>query len=135
MDIVTKSYTELRNDLKAKKLSSREIHGAFLARIKKYNDKLNIFLTLEDKSEDGKMPMAYKDNFCTEGIRTTASSKVLDDFVPPYSATVVNKLTKAGTYVLGKTNMDAWAHGSSTETSDYGPTKNPWDTKRAAGGS
>lgn len=135
MDIVKKTYTELIQDLKAKKLRSKEIHEAFSSRIKKYNEELNIFLTVGDKAEDGKMPMAYKDNFCTEGVRTTASSKVLDQFIPPYSATVVNKMTKAGTYVLGKTNMDAWAHGSSTETSDYGPTKNPWDTKRAAGGS
>lgn len=135
MDIVTKTYTELVELLKTKKLSTKEINDAFAVRIQKYNDELNVFLTVEDKPEGGKMPMAYKDNFCTQGVRTTASSKVLDQFIPPYSATVVTKMANAGTYVLGKTNMDAWAHGSSTETSDYGPTKNPWDTKRAAGGS
>ena len=81
------------------------------------------------------IPFAVKDNFLTKGARTTASSKVLDNYYPQYSATVIEKLEASGGVILGKTNMDAWAHGSSTETSDYGPTHNPWDTKRLAGGS
>jgi aspartyl-tRNA(Asn)/glutamyl-tRNA(Gln) amidotransferase subunit A len=76
-----------------------------------------------------------KDVFCTEKIRTTASSKMLDNFVPPYDATVVRKLKEAGVIIVGKNNCDAWAHGASTENSDYGVTKNPWDLTRVSGGS
>lgn len=81
------------------------------------------------------VPFIIKDNFSTYGIRTTASSKVLDDYIPPYDATVVKRLKDAGIIMLGKANMDAFAHGSSTETSDYGPTKNPWNTNHLPGGS
>lgn len=79
--------------------------------------------------------MAVKDNFCTTGLRTTASAKVLDQFIPQYESTVTRKLKEEGATFLGKANMDAWAHGSSTETSDYGPSLNPWDTSRIPGGS
>lgn len=81
------------------------------------------------------IPFIIKDNFSTKGIRTTASSKVLDDYIPPYDATVVKKLKDTGIIMLGKANMDAFAHGSSTETSDYDPTKNPWNTSHLPGGS
>lgn len=136
MNIAGKSYLELLELLNSKKISTGELHSYFLKRTKKYNKELNVFITLPDKEgSEGEMPIAYKDNFNTIGIRTTASSKVLDDYVPPYDATVVSKLKRAKTYVFGKTNMDAWAHGSSTETSDFGPSKNPWDTSRAPGGS
>ena len=110
----------------------------YLEKIKKYNKRLNCFLTVCKNSPaknngGGKgnevCPVAVKDNFCTKGVRTTASSKVLDDFVPAYESTVTRKLLDAGYSILGKTNMDAWAHGSSTETSDYGPTLNPWQAK------
>jgi len=81
------------------------------------------------------IPYACKDNFCTKGVETTAASNILKGFLPPYESTVTKKLMEAGAILLGKTNMDAFAHGSSTETSDFFVTKNPWDETRVAGGS
>jgi len=126
--------------IKKKEVSSKEVFDYFLKRIEKYNPKLNAYLTVNrsyksDRSDKIEMPVAVKDNFCTKGIRTTASSKVLENFIPPYESTVTRRLIDAGAFILGKTNMDAWAHGSSTETSDFGPTKNPWDLARCPGGS
>ncbi len=134
MKLLGKSLVELKQLVGKKEVSIKEINDYFLQRIKKYNPNLNAYLTVNEKTDD-KIPVAFKDNFCTEGIRTTASSKVLDDFIPPYNATVVQRLLDSEVRILGKTNMDAWAHGSSTETSDYGPTKNPWDHSRYPGGS
>lgn len=111
------------------------------AEITKVNDKLNIYLTLnqaEQKSSNGPLmglPIAVKDNYCTKDLRTTASSKVLDNFVPQFESTVTRKLKNAGGYIIGKTNLDAWAHGSSTETSAYGPTLNPRNPNHLPGGS
>jgi aspartyl-tRNA(Asn)/glutamyl-tRNA(Gln) amidotransferase subunit A len=96
--------------------------------------KTNAFITLNKNKGKG-IPIAVKDNFLTKGLRTTAGSKLLDDFVPPYSSTVVKRLEENGYWVYGKTNLDAWCHGSSTETSDYGPTLNPRNPKHVAGGS
>ncbi|MBU2632671.1 Asp-tRNA(Asn)/Glu-tRNA(Gln) amidotransferase subunit GatA [Patescibacteria group bacterium] len=139
--------------LKNKKFSSVELTTACLKQIKKVEGKLNSFVTVTEKEalmeatkadsaiKNGVelpllgIPIAIKDNFSTIGIRTTASSKVLDNYIPPYDATVVRKLKAAGMVLVGKTNMDAWAHGSSTETSDYGSTKNPWNTNHLPGGS
>jgi len=136
MSLLGKSYIALLQLLKEKKISTKEVHEYFVKRTKKYNKEINAFLTLSEESgEEGEMPMVYKDNFNTKGIRTTVSSKVLDSYVSPYDATVVERLKESKTYVFGKTNMDAWAHGASTETSDYGATKNPWDTTRVPGGS
>lgn len=153
MNLNQLTISEVKEGLKEKKFSSVELTRACLSRISQTDEKLNVFVTLlEDQAlSDAKkadkllgkgstlpllgIPIAIKDNFCTKDVRTTASSKLLDDFIPPYNATVVKKLKEAGMVMLGKTNMDAWAHGSSTETSDYGPTKNPWNTSYLPGGS
>lgn len=153
MDVHSLTITKAREMLKTKEISSVELTTAYLSRIENLEPKLNAFVTvtkekaLEDaKKADAKIaegvdapllgiPFSIKDNFNTKGIRTTASSKVLDTYIPPYNATVVEKLQSSGITLLGKTNLDAWAHGSSTETSDYGTTKNPWDTTKLPGGS
>jgi len=145
-----------RRQLIKKQVSSLEICSAYLKKIEQKNDPLNVYLTInqqllkEAKRADqaiGKnpdafknqpllgLPIAVKDNFCTLDLTTGASSAVLKDYQPPYESTVTQKLKKAGAIILGKTNMDAWAHGSSTETSDFGPTRNPHDTSRTPGGS
>ncbi|MBI3619876.1 Asp-tRNA(Asn)/Glu-tRNA(Gln) amidotransferase subunit GatA [Candidatus Roizmanbacteria bacterium] len=133
MKLFGKSLLELKKLVTQKEVSAPEVSSYFRKRIAKYNGVLNAFLSVV--AEDGGLPIGVKDNFCTRGVRTTASAKVLDDFIPPYESTVTDRLKKNQLTVIGKTNMDAWAHGSSTETSDYGPTKNPWDTTRAPGGS
>ncbi len=141
MDIFGKSIIQLKELLKNKVVSPDELFKYFVTRSKKYNSQLNAYTTIcavNSSAKDGLLsgiPLSIKDNFCTNKVRTTASSKVLDTFIPPYDATVVKKLKEAGVSIIGKTNMDAWAHGSSTETSDYGPSKNPWDISRAPGGS
>jgi aspartyl-tRNA(Asn)/glutamyl-tRNA(Gln) amidotransferase subunit A len=139
--------------LEKKEFTSVELTEMYLKRIKQIEPKVNAFVTVTDelalknaKDADKKraqgtssnllgVPISIKDNFSTEGIRTTASSKLLDEYIPPYDATVVTKLKDAGMVLLGKTNMDAWAHGSSTETSDYGSSRNPWNTDHLPGGS
>jgi aspartyl-tRNA(Asn)/glutamyl-tRNA(Gln) amidotransferase subunit A len=141
MEILGKSITQLKKLLSKKEVSPSELFEYFSKRSSKSNEGLNAYVTQTEYKEnihDGLLsgiPFAIKDNFCTEGVRTTASANVLKDFIPPYSATVVQKLHNAGAIMLGKTNMDAWAHGSSTETSDFGPSKNPYDTSRVPGGS
>src|SRR3989344_4508339 len=131
-------------------ISSFEIVKNYFSAIEAYNSKLNAYLTvnikvleiakaIKNKPSDEKpllgIPVAVKDIFVTKGLKTTAASKLLDDYIPQYSATAVKRLEDAGAIVLGKTNLDAWCHGSSTETSDYGPTKNPWNTDYLPGGS
>lgn len=146
------ALTGLRN----KKFTSTELTQSCIENSKKLNKKLNVYLTFNDNSlkeaknadikieKDPKafnkqpllgIPYALKDNFLTKNLRTTASAKVLDDYIPQYESTVTTKLKDAGAIVIGKTNMDAWAHGSSTETSDYGPTLNPWNIDHLPGGS
>ncbi len=153
IDLNQLTITEAKKGLTEKKFSSLDLTEACLARIKSVEPKINAFVTVTEeealeqaKKADEKLakgdnlpllgiPISIKDNFCTTGVQTTASSKVLEGFIPPYDATVVARLKEAGMVLLGKTNLDAWAHGSSTETSDYGTTKNPWNIKHLPGGS
>lgn len=140
------SLVEALAGLKSKKFSSIELVQSCLDEIKKSDVDIHAFLHTnknalsEAGSADlslplGGIPIAVKDNFLTVGLPTTASSKVLDGYMPHYESTVTQKLKEAGAIVIGKTNMDAWAHGSSTETSDYGPTKNPRNLGHLPGGS
>src|SRR3990167_6733761 len=147
------SLKEMRAGLDRKDFSAFELTRQFLARIKKFEPKLHAFVTVTEeealktaKEADeliGKgeswaltgIPYAAKDLFSTAGIRTTASSKILENFVPVYDATVIAKLKEQKAVLLGKTNLDQFAHGSSTETSYFGPSHNPWDTGRIPGGS
>jgi len=140
---------ETQDGLIKKEFSAVQLVDAYLERIKKYNEEYNIFLTTSDEIAYSKAkkfndldqyteeffkenPLAgvvvgYKDIFLTKGIRTTAGSKVLESYIPPYSATSVSRIENAGAIPIGKLNCDAWAHGSSGENSDFGPTKNPWN--------
>lgn len=140
MNLLGKSLVELKELVDRHEVSTGELWTYFQKRIEKYDKQLNSYVTVPGRIPHAPhvntaLPIAIKDNFCTKGIPTTASSKVLKDFIPPYNATVVEKLYKSGFGTLGKTNMDAWAHGSSTETSDFGPSRNPADHTRVAGGS
>lgn len=132
--------------LRSKKFTSRELVQSCLDQIDKLDKDIHAFLFINPKAIEeadkadvnlplGGIPIAVKDNFLTVGMPTTASSKLLEGYMPMYDATVVRKLKEAGAIILGKTNMDAWAHGSSTETSDFGPTKNPHDLTKLPGGS
>jgi len=133
--------------IKEKKFSSTELVSDCLDKIEKLEPILNAFVTIDkdnalnqSKNIDitkplAGIPIAIKDNFCVKGIKVTASSNLLKDYTAQYTATVIQKLQDAGAIVIGKTNMDAWAHGSSTETSDFGPTKNPWNPLHLPGGS
>lgn len=147
------TLAELSQALAQKKVSSMELTQYYLNRIKQFNGTLNCFITLcEEKAlaqaqqadqliAQGNhshlmgIPMAHKDIFCTEGVLTTCSSKMLSNFIPPYNATIVDQLNQAGMVNLGKLNMDEFAMGASNETSFYGPVLNPWDTQRVPGGS
>jgi aspartyl-tRNA(Asn)/glutamyl-tRNA(Gln) amidotransferase subunit A len=135
IDLFGYSLLELKKLTDKKEIKISDVWEYFKKRIEKYNSLLNVFLTVVPTINKERLPLAIKDNFCTRNIRTTASSKVLDNFIPPYESTVTQRLIDSGFSTIGKTNMDAWAHGSSTETSDYGPTKNPWDITRSPGGS
>jgi aspartyl-tRNA(Asn)/glutamyl-tRNA(Gln) amidotransferase subunit A len=148
------SLAELRKNLDEKKVSSKELTEYFLERVKKQNPELNAFIAITEEealnqakaaddfiATEGEnpalcgIPYAAKDLFATAGIRTTAASKILDNYIPPYDSTAIAKVKQQKAVLLGKTNLDEFAHGSSGETSAYGPTKNPWDTTRMPGGS
>ncbi|HWQ90013.1 MAG TPA: Asp-tRNA(Asn)/Glu-tRNA(Gln) amidotransferase subunit GatA [Desulfitobacteriaceae bacterium] len=154
MDITAISAAELHTMLENKTISATELAQAFLQRIAKVEEKVKAFVTLTEEMAleqaaklDKKItrgeklgplagiPMAFKDNMCSEGIRTTCSSRMLKNFIPPYAATVVERLQEAEAVVLGKLNMDEFAMGSSTENSAFFPTHNPWDLTRVTGGS
>ncbi len=151
-----KTLTDLKNALEQKSISSRELMTQALTRIETLNPKLNAFISVNaemafkaaDKADQLRaqknhaelppllgLPIAHKDLFCTDGIKTSCGSKMLDNFIAPYDATVVRKCAEAGLISLGKTNMDEFAMGSSTENSYYGPTRNPWNTDYVPGGS
>ncbi|MFO1371220.1 MAG: Asp-tRNA(Asn)/Glu-tRNA(Gln) amidotransferase subunit GatA [Candidatus Competibacteraceae bacterium] len=148
-----KTIAQLSAGLAAGEFSSEELVRAFLERIARFNPQLNAFITVTAESalaqaraadqrrqrgEAGPLtgvPIAQKDIFCTNGVRTSCGSRMLDRFIAPYDATVVEKLNAAGAVMLGKTNMDEFAMGSSNETSFYGPVRNPWDLEAVPGGS
>ena len=148
-----KNIRELAEGLKSKAFSSLELTESFLKRIDRLDPSINAFITVTpekalaaakaadvalSKGTAGPLtgiPIAQKDIFCTEGVRSSCGSKMLDQFISPYNATVVDRLNAAGTVMLGKLNMDEFAMGSSNETSFYGPVKNPWNLETVPGGS
>src|ERR1700761_7509151 len=142
-DLTSMTLADARDALAAGKISSRELTGAFVAAVEAARP-LNAFITetsaqalaMADASDKRRaagtvgalegLPLAIKDLFCTKGVRTTAASKILGNFVPPYESTVTQNLWDAGAVMLGKTNLDEFAMGSSNETSAFGPVFNPW---------
>ena len=154
MSPLDRSARELRDDVAAGRTTAEAVCTAFLGRIASLNPRLNAFNLVDGdralararqidarRAAGGPLgplagvPVALKDNLCVRGMRTTASSRILATYVPPYDATVVERLEAADAVILGKTNCDEFAMGSSTENSAYGPTRNPWATDRTPGGS
>ncbi|MBL8269103.1 Asp-tRNA(Asn)/Glu-tRNA(Gln) amidotransferase subunit GatA [Steroidobacter sp.] len=147
------TLAELNEGLRARRFSSVELTKHFLARIERLNPALNALITVtgdqalaaaqraDQQLASGEagalagLPLVHKDIFCTDGVLTTCGSRMLSNFVAPYDATIVERLSQAGVVMLGKANMDEFAMGSSNETSYYGPVKNPWDLKKVPGGS
>ncbi len=147
------TLTIWRRRLRAREISSRELTELYLGRIERLDAQLNSFITVTHeralaaanaaderigRGEDALLlglPIAQKDIFCTAGVRSSCGSRMLDSFIAPYDATVVARMNAAGAVMLGKTNMDEFAMGSSNETSFYGPVRNPWDLDRVPGGS
>lgn len=151
MNNIPLTIKETQEGLKSKKFSAVELVDSYLAQIKKHNSEYNIFLTITedeayrrakelDKVGSYETPLAgvvtaFKDIFLTKDVRTTAGSKILDNYIPQYSATTVKKIEHAGGIMIGKLNCDAFAHGASGENSDYSATLNPWNRKYVPGGS
>lgn len=147
------TIAELAKGLQERQFSSEELTQAYLQRIKQFDPELNAYITVVEelalqqaKQADQRLsggdagpltgiPLAQKDIFCTNGVKTSCGSKMLDNFIAPYDATVIERFNQAGAVMLGKTNMDEFAMGSSNETSFYGPVKNPWNTDTVPGGS
>jgi aspartyl-tRNA(Asn)/glutamyl-tRNA(Gln) amidotransferase subunit A len=152
-DLHRLTLAELNEGLRARRFSSVELARHFLARIERFNPALNAFITVTgeqalaaaQKADEllasgeapplAGLPLVHKDIFCTDGVLTTCGSRMLSNFVAPYDATVVERLQQAGVVMLGKTNMDEFAMGSSNENSWYGPVRNPWDPRKVPGGS
>ena len=148
-----KTITELSAGLKAGEFSSVELTQTYLDRINSLDEQINSFITVtpelaleQAKNADAQraagnvgllngIPLAQKDIFCTKGVKTSCGSKMLDPFISPYDATTISQFNESGAVMLGKTNMDEFAMGSSNETSWYGPVKNPWNTDAVPGGS
>jgi aspartyl-tRNA(Asn)/glutamyl-tRNA(Gln) amidotransferase subunit A len=147
------TLAELNEGLRARRFSSVELARHFLARIERFNPALNAFITVTGEQALAAaqeadrqiaagealqltgLPLVHKDIFCTDGVLTTCGSRMLSNFVAPYDATVVERLSQVGVVMLGKTNMDEFAMGSSNENSWYGPVRNPWDPTKVPGGS
>ncbi|MBI2019020.1 Asp-tRNA(Asn)/Glu-tRNA(Gln) amidotransferase subunit GatA [Candidatus Daviesbacteria bacterium] len=127
------TLTETLRALEEKQFSLEELNKNYLERIEKYNPQLNAYLHINQDNK--KIPAAIKDVISTRGVPTTASSKVLQGYIPPYDSTVINRLLENGISIIGKTNCDEFAMGGSGENSAYGPTKNPWDINKVSGGS
>lgn len=154
MDIMSLTAVELGKKIKAKEISVTEATQAYLDQIEKVENDVHSYVTIDKEGalkraeevqkmiDDGTLlsplagvPVAIKDNMCTKGMRTTCSSKILEDFVPTFTSEAVLNLEKAGAVIIGKTNMDEFAMGSTTETSYYGVTRNPWNLRHVPGGS
>ena len=154
MSLMSLTAVELGKKIKAKEVTVKEAVEAAIAQIEKSEDTLNCYVTVDKEGalkkaeevqkliDDGTLtgplagvPVAIKDNMCTKDMLTTCSSKILSNFVPTYTAEAVVNLEKAGAVILGKTNMDEFAMGSTNETSAYGAVKNPWNTEHVPGGS
>ncbi|TPE52371.1 Asp-tRNA(Asn)/Glu-tRNA(Gln) amidotransferase subunit GatA [Maribrevibacterium harenarium] len=151
--MTTQSIAELSQQLANKEVSSVELTKDYLARIKQHDGALNSYITVTEEIalaqaeyadkliQQGNtspltgIPVAHKDLFCTDGVLTTCASKMLHNFVPPYESTVTQRIKSAGAVMLGKTNMDEFAMGSSNENSHFGAVKNPWDLTKVPGGS
>lgn len=154
MELYSKTLSEISKDIKEKKVTIKEVLDSVYKRIEETEPKVGAYITLTkdraykraeelqaklDNGEDigvlGGVPIAIKDNICTKNVKTTCASKMLENFEPIYNATVIEKLEEAGAIMIGKTNMDEFAMGSSTESSYFKKTANPWDTERVPGGS
>ena len=154
MDLLDLTALELGKKIQAGEVTAPEAAAAALRRIREMEPSIHAYVTVDEEGamaqaetvqreiEAGRLsgplagvPVAIKDNICTEGLRTTCSSKILEHFVPAYTAQAAEQLKKAGAVILGKTNMDEFAMGSTTETSAFGPTRNPWNTDHVPGGS
>jgi aspartyl-tRNA(Asn)/glutamyl-tRNA(Gln) amidotransferase subunit A len=151
--VLDSSLAELQAALAAKKLSSVELTRLFLDRVRGLNGALNAYVTVDEETSLGHarkaderrargeagpltgIPVAHKDIFCTRELRTTCGSRMLEDYTSPYDAHVIEQFARAGAVLLGKTNMDEFAMGSSSETSHFGPVRNPWDQRLVPGGS
>ena len=142
MSFINKTAHDLINLIHTDKAYQEEIARAYLKRAHDLNPKTNAFVQLVDTLEFSPsgssiipIPIAIKDNICVQGRPTTCGSKILENFCPPYDATVTEKIKASGGVILGSANMDEFAFGSSTESSAYGPVRNPWNLNHVPGGS